>query len=67
MSNAVKCPVCEGKGVIPKDCGCKENGTDWTKPCHGCLGKGWVEIVCEPSPTVCYDPSTIAGNKTNYE
>ena len=36
---AVKCPVCNGEGAIPT-----ENETRTHKPCHGCNGKGWVEV-----------------------
>jgi len=32
MAHAEKCPVCLGTG-------------HWNlKPCHGCEGKGWVEV-----------------------
>lgn len=29
------CPVCMGKGNITSEC---------NKICHGCYGKGWVEV-----------------------
>lgn len=38
---AVQCPVCNGTGlkaVIPVTEKCE------TLPCHGCNGKGWVEV-----------------------
>ncbi len=41
MSKAVISPVCEGTGVIKKH---------EDKPCHGCSGKGWVEVGSEPVP-----------------
>ncbi len=43
MSKAVLCPVCNGKGYILIDCiniPCEKEH----KTCHGCAGKGWVEL-----------------------
>ena len=42
MARAVLCPVCQGKGVIY---GPAPLGTAFDTQCHGCAGKGWVEIV----------------------
>jgi len=40
------CPVCMGKGIIY---GIAETGTMPTQTCHGCGGKGWVEVSdCAP-------------------
>lgn len=43
---AVKCPVCNGSGqvttIIPDGTSLKQDGS--TTTCHGCNGKGWVEI-----------------------
>lgn len=36
MTQAQKCPVCEGKGVVANPFG--------DKKCHGCGGKGWVVV-----------------------
>lgn len=36
MAKAVKCPVCEKKGCLIIE------GKE--KKCHGCFGKGWIEI-----------------------
>ena len=46
MAHAEKCPICEGKGKIPRLDGwnCHEDA------CHGCGGKGWVEVADGP----CY-------------
>ena len=41
MSKAVKCPVCDGKGVVN---GIADTGAMPTTECHGCFGKGWVEV-----------------------
>ena len=50
MAKAVKCPVCEGKGVVY---GIAETGAMPTTKCHGCLGKGWVEVgTSNVNPTV---------------
>ena len=46
MNHAEKCPVCEGQGytfevvILPDGSGAANN----KKPCHGCNGKGWVEV-----------------------
>ncbi len=39
MSKAVVCPICHGTGKV-------ENigNTVAEKTCHGCNGKGWVEV-----------------------
>lgn len=43
MAKAVTCPVCGGDGVVlPKDEG--SYSTDYKETCHGCGGKGWVEV-----------------------
>ncbi len=45
MSQAVVCPVCDGTGRV-----CEQGLTDTTasKVCHGCGGKGWVELTGNP-------------------
>ena len=37
MSHAEKCPVCEGSGL-------PHEGLLLETACHGCGGKGWVEV-----------------------
>ncbi len=38
MGNAVKCPICMGDGeVLPPN-------SQQIAPCHGCDGKGWVQM-----------------------
>lgn len=39
------CPVCEGRGSVsdPTGYGSSCSGF-YTKVCHGCGGKGWVEV-----------------------
>ncbi len=46
MSNAVLCPVCMGSGVIEAQPDFKNSTTAMPKQkvCHGCGGKGWVEV-----------------------
>lgn len=41
---AVKCPVCDKTGKV--------NG----KPCHGCGGRGWVEVKEDETPYIPYVP-----------
>jgi len=43
MAHAEKCPVCDGSGDVA------------TKQCHGCAGRGWVEVKDE-APAVPYIP-----------
>ena len=38
---AVICPVCNGKGRLPPQ---EDFSTYYENMCHGCEGKGWVEI-----------------------
>lgn len=50
MSQAVKCPVCDGFGKVPnpqldKDYAIGHFYLNQTLPCHGCGGRGWVEIM----------------------
>lgn len=39
MARAVTCPICWGKGEL-----LQEGSTVLTKTCHGCVGRGWVEV-----------------------
>ena len=36
MAHAERCPICNGSGKIKK--------LDVEETCHGCGGKGWVEV-----------------------
>ena len=40
MAKAVKCPVCEGTGKVAIYAGPTRD-----IDCHGCEGKGWVEVA----------------------
>ena len=47
MAQAVTCPVCEGTGRVQPTDGSTEPKAlkhAWSEPCHGCAGKGWVEV-----------------------
>ena len=73
MSEAVICPVCKGAGVVPDEV--KYTYTDGTatggitgastypstKVCHGCGGKGWVEVGASYPP---YYPPVYPWNPT---
>jgi DnaJ-class molecular chaperone len=53
MAHAEKCPVCNGKGEIFRagDAGTNIGDTRSNNVCHGCNGKGWVEVGTEyPNP-----------------
>ena len=51
MSHAERCPVCYGDGEVkdPNYNGCT---VPMKKTCHGCHGKGWVEVMDEPEQMV---------------
>jgi DnaJ-class molecular chaperone len=44
MAKAVICPICGGKGKIPTDSGWLSTSVPEPKICHGCGGRGWVEV-----------------------
>jgi len=44
MAKAVTCPVCDGKGTV-SNMGYNGHTSTLTEiTCHGCGGKGWVEV-----------------------
>ena len=46
----VKCPICGGEGrvVVPGwHVGTLNGLVEITRPCHGCQGKGWVQVEGE--------------------
>ncbi len=45
MAHAQICPVCLGKGILPAD----KYSTAAEEKCHGCNGRGWVEVSDEPA------------------
>jgi len=49
MAHAEICPICNGKGVIEEE---DSTGKKITRICHGCVGKGWIEVRDDP----CYSP-----------
>ncbi len=57
MIHAEKCPVCNGSGRTESTE--TETGTLVRKsqPCHGCNGKGWVEVGV---PDVPYYPTPMS-------
>lgn len=44
MSNAVKCPVCNGHGKVKEVSRDSTTSTNDEKTCHGCNGAGWVVV-----------------------
>lgn len=50
MSKAELCPVCKGKGKL------NIGLHDGECTCHGCNGKGWVEVGCD-YPSIPIDPA----------
>ncbi len=65
MAHAVKCPVCEGVGGLIQaiaaefeDSAAATIASETIKECHGCDGRGWVEVSdgddTETSFPVCW-------------
>ena len=57
MAHAEKCPVCSGTGKIRCDPNTAYLGPK--KICHGCNGKGWVEIEHDNPPVVPWERHTF--------
>ena len=52
MAHAEKCPVCNGIGRTEYVEGGSGTTVRKSQPCHGCGGKGWIEVGDTiPSPT----------------
>ena len=70
MSQAVKCPICYGEGMLMDGSG---TSTCPTKTCHGCYGKGWVEVgISEqsmPGPNILsiYPPYFLSSCEVNAD
>jgi len=64
MSKAVICPVCSGAGKIDEDY--PGAGKSNVRTCHGCGGKGWVEVAEDPMPYTPY-PYYIPPVYPNYK
>lgn len=60
---AVLCPVCNGSGEYYKPPGSWSTAPSEVKVCHGCQGKGWVEVhedyqtISIPSQTITWLPN----------
>jgi len=67
MSKAVICPICGGSGKIEQpEC------TEAVRPCHGCSGRGWVEIgqagpVWPESASEFYEPQKHESATSIYD
>lgn len=48
MARAVLCPVCNGSGKLPPT---SDTSDATPRVCHGCGGKGWVEVGEDFKPT----------------
>lgn len=44
MAHAELCPICKGSGYLTTDYTPTTAGMTTAKPCHGCNGKGWIEV-----------------------
>jgi hypothetical protein len=64
--HAEKCPVCDGCGRYTPLPDPNSSAGPITQPCHGCNGKGWVE-VSEAYPYVPpYTPPAVPGTTWPY-
>lgn len=64
MAHAEKCPICEGKGKI-HGMNTDGQGMPLHETCHGCNGKGWVEISdYVPDGWLHPWPETAVGDKS---
>ncbi len=52
MSQAVVCPVCSGAGKYYEPPHKDSSGIGTDRTCHGCGGRGWVEVEAE-IPKIC--------------
>ena len=46
MAHAERCPLCNGTGRVNKQGRSNE-------PCHGCCGRGWVEVA-DAAPSITH-------------
>lgn len=61
MAHVQKCPICGGKGQIQDETQLTTTCPS-TKTCHGCGGKGWVEV--QDNENAVYWPPIDYGNST---
>ena len=63
MAHAEKCPVCGGSGKVKAEFNAP-GGTaqEGFLDCHGCNGKGWVEVSDSATPFPC-KPSWLSWPK----
>ena len=59
MAHSESCPICYGNGILRyidgvEIRGIKLNGES-EKQCHGCSGRGWIEVADEPEPLIQMD------------
>lgn len=53
IMHAEICPICKGTGKITTG---RDSTTPIEKTCHGCNGKGWIEIHDRYNPILTYYP-----------
>ncbi len=63
MAHSEICPVCEGVGILKISKGSEVKD----KPCHGCYGKGWIEVSGDASIQVFPPGMDFAGSKKDED
>ena len=53
MAHAQICPICGGKGKI------QDPFTNVEETCHGCSGRGWIEVSDTYNPWLKWDINPI--------
>jgi len=66
MVKAVKCPVCGGTGKYTPPNDFKTTDVPQERTCHGCNGKGWVEIGSSDYPFYPIYPTPISPGYPYY-
>ncbi|MCJ7828416.1 MAG: hypothetical protein MUP81_01585 [Dehalococcoidia bacterium] len=57
---AARCPVCYGTGKYTDPLDPMSTAVPMPRTCHGCAGKGWVEVHEDVSEVTVYYPPTYS-------
>ena len=59
MSHAERCPVCYGSGKYTPPANPNSSAVPQPQICHGCGGKGWVELNDYTTPNPWVSPPYV--------